>query len=592
MLIRIIRVNLWFLPKTKLYIKFMKQIIQTTLAVLLCATTLSGCYDLDRVPSNQLSSLSFYKNQTHADEAMMGVYAVMRNDYLMGLEFVFDALGGISMSYDSWTFPDIQVGTYDANHGKMFSKFQTTYEAIARANLVIQNTDRTDMSDDLKARYKGEARFMRGLYYFYLLRLWGGVPIYDENTIVAEKFNEMMEPRSSAAEVSAFIIKDLEMAADVLPEQWDAANLGRATRSAAQALMGKVYLYDKQYQKASECFAQVINSGLHQLYPVYADLFKQTADNSSEIIFAIQTTSGATSDIGLPFGFRLGTRSTYGSSWNNVLAASSFVETYEYKDGRPFSWDEMFPGFSTNDNVKKQTFRCSFDKNKHKVITYPASKPKLLEMYEQRDPRMMASIIMPYTHYLGWANNAAIDCEYVICGGSVSSPGWGYIQVNSGREAFLWRKFVPEGDMNGQLVSRNSTPINFPLIRYADVLLMQAECLNELGKQEEAVALINQVRQRAGVALLNNGSEWTKATTKQEVFDRIKHERAVELACEGHRFHDLKRWGLLETLNGHRECDMTGTFRYTRKVTERDYLWPIPNSEIEKNPALTQNPGW
>ena len=146
--------------------------------------------------------------------------------------------------------------------------------------------------------------------------------------------------------------------------------------------------------------------------------------------------------------------------------------------------------------------------------------------------------------------------------------------------------------MGGQMFDRKQTPINFPLIRYADVLLMQAECLNELGDQPDAISLINQVRARAGVALINNGSPWTRATTHDEVFQRIVHERAVELACEGHSYFDLKRWGMLDTLNDRRVCDITGTYRWTRKVTDRDYLWPIPSSEVEKNPNLEQNPGW
>ena len=106
--------------------------------------------------------------------------------------------------------------------------------------------------------------------------------------------------------------------------------------------------------------------------------------------------------------------------------------------------------------------------------------------------------------------------------------------------------------------------------------------------------LINQVRARKSVEMpgINSGPDYLKATTKAEVFERIRHERAVELAGEGHSFSDMKRWKLLETLNGRTENDITGRFRYTRVVTARDYLWPIPADEIEKNDKLTQNPNW
>lgn len=91
---------------------------------------------------------------------------------------------------------------------------------------------------------------------------------------------------------------------------------------------------------------------------------------------------------------------------------------------------------------------------------------------------------------------------------------------------------------------------------------------------------------------LNSGPAWLSANSKDEIFQRIKHERAVELAAEGHSFSDMRRWGLLETLNGKDEKGFTGKTYYTRVVKSRDYLWPIPANEIEKNTALTQNPGW
>jgi len=115
-----------------------------------------------------------------------------------------------------------------------------------------------------------------------------------------------------------------------------------------------------------------------------------------------------------------------------------------------------------------------------------------------------------------------------------------------------------------------------------------------LGNQSAAVALINQVRARKGVEMpgINSGPSYLKATTKAEVFERIRHERAVELAGEGWSFSDMKRWNLLETLDKRKESDITGKFRYTRSVKKRDYLWPIPADEIEKNKALIQNPDW
>ena len=561
------------------------------IALLLTLTfSLSGCYDLDRTPADQLSSGTFFKTQEHADEAMMGVYNMLQNENVFGLQFSMDCLGGIGFGYDDASYQTIQRGIYDVKSSQVANKWRNLYEAIARANIVLQNVDKCDMSDELKSQYKAEAKFLRGLFYFTLMDFFGGVPIYDETFVVADNFNKMMNPRNSKDEVRTFVLKDLDDAIAGLPEQWNSSNYGRATKYAAIALKGKVLLYNKQYQEAADCFQQVIGSGKFALYKDYAGLFKPGGDENSEMIFAIQNMGGVGTDHGMPMAFYMGTRETYGSDWNNVMVAQDFVDSYEYKDGRPFNWDDWFPGVmeSKTNKARINVFRSTLSSGK--VTKYAEGKEKLLEMYQQRDPRMMATVILPYTTYKGWYANAPEDCEFVIAPSIIS--GKGYIRVNQNFEAYLWRKFVPEYDMDGAINNRADTPINFPLIRYADVLLMMAECENELGHQDLAVSLINQVRERVGMPGINSGPDYLKANSKEEVFERIKHERAVELAGEGHSFSDLKRWGLLETLNGRGEYDITGKFRYTRSVTERDYLWPIPADEREKNPNLEQNPGW
>lgn len=563
-------------------------------AMTVSTLSLSSCYDLDRYPDSQLSSGTFFKTEAHAKQAMMAVYSQMQSDNVYGYAaFSLDCLGGVSFGYDNPSFQTIQRGTVAINAGYFSNYWTSIYEGIARANNVIQNIDGADMSDQLKSQYIGEAKFMRAVYYFYLLNLYGGVPIYDETTVIAEEFTEMLKPRNTEAEVRTFIIGDLDAAAAALPASWDAANAGRATSGAATALKGKVLLYGKQYQEASNCFTTVINSGSYSLYPNYADIFTPAGDESSEMIFAIQNLGGVGQDIGMPMCFYLGTRASFGSCWNNVMPATSFVDSFEWADGRPFDWDEVFPGYNSSNTVKAEVWYSTPNAGKTAVATYTPHKEELLDMYSKRDPRMMASIILPYTTYNGWSKNANHVFEFAIFKGMGIPNDGGCINVNGNHEAYLWRKFVPQGNMNGAINNRADTPINFPLIRYADVLLMQAECLNELGKSAEAVALINQVRSRAGMPGLNSGPSYLAANSKEEVFNRIRHERAVELCCEGHSYFDMKRWGLLQTLNGRKELYITGSKSlYTRSVSERDYYWPIPSGEIDKNPDLTQNPGW
>ena len=552
---------------------------------------LNGCYDLDKYPNDNVSSGTFWQTQTHADQAMAGVYSMLQNDHVFGIVFGFDCLGSIGSGYDGPSYPGIGRGTYTATEGAVVNKWAALYEGIARANLVIQNIDNVDMSEALKQQYSAEAKFMRALYYSELLNFYGGVPIYDESVIVAESFGDMKEPRSSADQVRDFIYKDLDAAIAVLPEHgvWSTSNYGRATKGAAQALKGKVYMFNKQYQEAASLFESVKSSGKYSLYQSYENLFKPGGDESNEMIFAVQNLGGVGQDFGMPTTFYMGSRSSFGSCWDNVTAATDFVDTYEYKDGRPFNWDDIVPGFTADNKVKEEIFIAKMSSDNKVVENYPDAKDKLLEMYDQRDPRMQASLILPYTQYKGWVSNAPKDCEYVVAVGTNETNG--FIRVNNGWNIYLWRKFVAEYDMNGQINNRADTPINFPLIRYADVLLMLAECYNETGKQAEAVSLINEVRARVDMPGINSGPEWLAANSKEQVFERIKHERAVELAAEGHSFNDYKRWRLLETLN--REMKgFTGSVYYNRVVRERDYLWPIPSAEIDKNSLLEQNPGW
>lgn len=558
--------------------------------------SMSSCYDLDTVPMDKPSAATFFKTQTHADQAMAGLYSVMQQGHVFGYVFGLDCLGGIATGYDNPSYLEVMKGTYTGTTGYITNKWAQTYEGIARANNFLINVDGTDMTEELKAQYKAEARFMRGLFYWTLSRFFGGVPYYDETTNVVTDYGNMKKPRETEAKIIEYVLADLEEAINKLPDAWDAANYGRATKWAATALKGKILLFQKNYGDAADCFEAVVNSKKFALYSDYAGLFQQGGDASNEMIFAIQNLGGVGQNFGMPMAFHMGTRSTYGSCWNNVMASNTFVESYEWKDGRPFDWEEVIPGFTTSDAVKKATFWPTLNDKSTAVVAYPAAKEKLLEMYANRDPRMAASIILPYTTYLGWDGGKPFPKEYVVWDKQFAT-GNNMLVVNGGKTQYLWRKFVPEADDSGDgktpINNREDTPINFPLIRYADVLLMLAECYNEDdATRSDAIALINQVRDRVGMPAINNGDAWMAATTKDEVFQRIKHERAVELAAEGHSFDDMRRWGLLETLNGRVERSLIGGLQFTRSVTSRDYLWPIPTAEIEKNPELTNNPEW
>lgn len=566
-------------------------------AALALTMSLTGCYDLDRYPTDKLSSETYFKTEDHAKSAMMGIYSRMQNDNVFGLQFSMDCLGGIAMGYDNASYTNIMSGTYDVTNGQVSSKWTNLYEGIARTNIFLRNVDGCAMSDELKAQYKAEARFMRALFYNELLNFFGGVPYYDETTDVSKDYANMKNPRSTADQIRQYILADLQ-AGEALPETWDAANHGRATKWAARALEGRVFLYNKQYAEAKKCFEDVIQHSGSSLYDDYAGLFLPGGDDSSEMIFAIQNMGGVGTDYGMPMCFYMGTRASYGSCWNNVMVATTFADSYEWKDGRPFSWKEYFAGteladFETNNATKAKFFNSTFKGSK--ITAYTTYKDQIKQMYADRDPRMTATLITPYSDYIAWYKNKEHPSIFALPVNTVQD-GNGFIRVNGNYNCYLWRKFVPEGDMGGAINKRDDTPINFPLIRYADVLLMMAECEWALNNDAVAIDYINQVRQRPSVMMpkltWNGVDSPVNVKTHDEVFARLRHERAVEFAGEGLSFNDMKRWGLLETLNGKAENEITGKTRYKRVVRSRDYLWPIPSTEIEKNAELTQNPGW
>lgn len=565
-----------------------------------CLFFFTGCYDLNRFPEDKLSSKTFWQTQQHADQGLMGIYSVLQRDDVMGMYFVLDCLTDVGYANSNYAYNSIALGTTNARTSIYKNRWKNLYEGITRANIALQNIPQIEMNSDIKNRYLSEARFLRGFFYFQLLDLFGGVPLYDETVDVGLEFNNMMKPRSSAEEVRAFILADLQNAIDYLPEKWDDVNKGRATKGAAYALKGKVLLYNKQYVEAEKCFEAISGENAatygYELYNNYADIFTPVGDESGEMVFAIQNKGGKGMDYGMPMAWYLGTRSTFnGNGWNSSTAATEFINMYEHRsDGRPLNWNtDICQGFMEDDKVKEEVFLSEMSEGNLEVISWTPYKKKLLDLWQDLDPRLSATVILPYTNYDGWIKNKPQSCLYVVAKGNPTAQN-GFLQAdNSNTKNYFWRKFVPTENLDGELNNRADTPINFPVIRYADVLLMLAECYNETG-DGDPIALINQVRKRESVNMpeLNNGSPYLNAHTKEEIFERIKHERAIEFAGEGLRFSDLKRWRMLESMNNVAKKSILGDTFYKHSVSERDYLWPIPGDEIDKNPALEQNPGW
>jgi tetratricopeptide (TPR) repeat protein len=560
--------------------------------------SLNGCYDLDTYPGDTLGESLFWKTEDHVKQALVGVYQLMRQDNAYGRQFVFDHMGDIAYGYDLW---NLQYGNYTDRTGDIQNKWQTMYEGVQRANGFIRQVSGLDfLSDEAKTEYVAEAKFLRALYYFTLLDLFGGVPYYDETVNVNAEYADMKKPRSSADEIRSHIISDLDEAVARLAVTRPEAEYGRATKGAAYALRGKVYLYAGDWKKAIADFEEIVynrsNNYGYALDADYARIFKlYNGAKSSEMIFAIQNKSGVGTTYGMPLNFNMGTRNSYGSCWNNSMPSTSLADMYEYPDGKPFNWNDIFPGYNTaTPEERKALLSVELTAG---VVTglRNADTAKILKAYTNRDPRMMASLIVPYSWYKGWAANAPRDMLFALDHNLQGNENVGTMRNNKNWVTYFWRKFVTEYNLDGAISDRAHTPFEFPLIRYADVLLMLSEAYNEDGQLDKAVVELNKVRARVNLPGLNSGAAWLNVSNKDEMAARIRKERAVELAGEGHRFSDLRRWGWTiasAAISNVNAINIYGEFLYTHMFTERDMLWPVPGVERERNPALTQNPGW
>ena len=579
----------------------MKKIIIYLATMLLAAMTFTGCYDLETYPGDKVNEGTFYKTGDHAHQGLMGIYGMLRLNEAYGYQFCFDHLGDIAYGYNYYM---MFLATYTDRDGTIQADWQTFYDGIHRVNTFIRSVKgmRGIITDEQINEYVAEAKFLRAMFYFSLTDLFGGVPYYDESTNVNEEFMNLKQPRSSLEEVRAHILEDLDEAIKYLPVEHAASEYGRATKGAAYALRGKVHLYDKEWQSAINDFEEIVynksNNYGYALDDDYARVFKlYNGAKSPETVFSIQNKSGVGTEYGMQIQALMGCRGAYGSCWNNTVPSTQLVDMYEFKDGRPFNWDEIFPGYNAmTPEQRKELLSVEMDGSGTIVGLREADTAKILSAYTCRDPRLMATVIVPYSHYMGNIGRTTnVDLIFALDHNLAGNANGGTIQNNAGWVSYLYRKFVTEGDQGGAISNRLHTPFAFPLIRFADVLLMLSEAYNEAGQLDKAVTEFNKVRARVGMPGLNSGPAWMVVSNKEQMAERIRKERAVEFAGEGLRFSDLRRWGYEiahKTLNNVDAVNIYGEPIYTHLFTERDMLWPIPGVERERNKELTQNPGW
>jgi len=623
--------------------------------------TLSGCYDLDQLPNDQVAV--DFNNTTQAEQVLVGVYAGLNESQLYQGRWSFDNCSDIAWCtngwWDSYDHYAISHGNLQVWLGTIRDKWKKYYLVIQRANRFIANMQSQGADGTERAHQMiGEAKFLRALMYHEMLQFWGGVPLYTEENV----FEEATLGRSTAEETRAQIISDLEYAIANCADNAPGTNVGQASKGAAYALLGKVYLYNKQYQEAINAFNEVLSRG-YQLEPNFRNLFRPAgagltpdgADNGKEMIFAVEHSKDMANRYGFNTQF-LTLRSSRGGGINVTRALPSFVYSFKAKDGKTFEekaaeilgpeanalrtssdladrvkfWGSQAIGYREGDKSKTledgsvvtvdkdgnviDKFEINRIKNagtEYIFDGYTPYKDKIRQLWAAMDPRLGYTVILPYEWYDGYGTTnydeylkdntvtpvlGTVPVESVVYGyvasdGSCETTAHGNTNLHLliqeyGQSSYVWRKFLEEGDWNGTNPDRNANPVNWPIIRYADVLLMLAEAYIGIGDAGKATQYVKQVRDRVGMP-----------TPSTVTLADIQAERSYELALEGHRFFDLRRWGIyVQRCNGLVEADVFGVPRSANPARSlqafNDELWPIDGWEMGLNPNLEQNPAW
>lgn len=555
---------------------------------------------LDTKPANVISTAGVWDNADLAVQVVNGVYNALRTDYATNSGYdgdlhFYDYRSSI-MDMDRnwiWHTPTL-FGVATPSSTEFLSAWKRYYELIHRANDVIANIKKTPgMSDGKKAQYIAECKFLRAYNYYRMNILWGGVPLYLE-PVTAE---ECIKGRSTEQEIWDAVLTDLTACVEEsnLPEKYAASSseYGRITKAAAYSLRGKTYLWLKQYDKAEDDFRAITKMG-YSLFGDYKALFKEANERCDEMIFTIPCIENP-SGYGSVFNWAFGNRTTSGSGWNNYLPNPAFVDSYECVDGKPFSWDDYLPGYSTMTPRERSVFflRDNLTDGEIKIMgSYGAdmkqylpdgNEARIKAAYANRDPRLAMNVITPYATYLGGVTGSAISytLRWPYRGADDAEPYDIRTDTND-KFYYLIRKFVYEGTEH-TIMERS--PIDIPLIRYADVLLNLAEALTEQGKWEEAIPYVNDVRNRVGAQALNS-NDYTTVKGLDDMRQRIRKERYWELAFEEYMFFDELRWGTWKEKkfyegNGLMEVWGNTTYSY---MWGGDYLWKwaVPASEMEK----------
>jgi len=539
----------------------MKFLIKLTI-VSVFAIAATGCKKLDLGPTDRFSELNFWTIDANVNSALNNNYSLMYNSYLY---FYNEALSDNAYS-PSGDIGVIASGVYTPTLPKFQNDWGYYYSTIKSCNLFLEGVDQNKtLPADILNRMKGEVRFIRAFEYFNLTKWYGDVPLINSNLSPEEVQQIARTPKEA---VVKFVVDELEAAAAVLPskDQYSAADNGRISKGAALALEARVLLYqgNRMAEVVAICEKLMNEQGTYGNYSLatsYSALFNDPIvnRNNSEAILSLQYVPAIrTWNEFFDFAPR-----SVGARVNNMAPLQELVDNYIMLNGK--SINEAGSG-------------------------YDEANP-----YVNRDPRLTATVV--YDGYR-WVNpNGTTKIIYIKPGSDPDRAALDeYSLTGQGsKTGYYWRKYF-----DPIALASFASGSNLHLIRYAEVLLMYAEAKNSLGQMTAEVwnKTIGALRVRAGFtdpgALTYPGNA--------NMTNIIRQERRTELALEGIRPDDIRRWKIAEDVmngwaHGAKFGDPNVDNGYIR-VQQRqfdpakNYLWPIPPSERLLDKNLTQNPGY
>ena len=547
-----------------------------------------SCTDgLDLYPNDKVTVDNYWNT---AEDALRAVNATYSNTFPQSDTYGCDLLFLDAASDNTYpqhsnqfgNFQQIALNAFEANHAALQELWNRRYVTIRRCADFLVNIGNVNMDPILKNRYTAEVLFQRAYAYYYLIAQFGDVPWVDHPLTIQEASSIR---RTDKYAIAKQIISDLDYAAANLPSSYtNEEDDGRVTRWAAFALKSRICMFmagdyrksspdQKWYwEQARDATDSVITKSGKSLYTPnnqltgesYRKLFYDDAASvgSGEIIYDSQFTSAERA----LYGFTVKIACISDGGWNSWVPTQSMVDAYEVK----VSNSEAYP------------------------IDDPRSNYNPDDPYVNRDPRLAASI-----YYTGTGGTTLAGSEYNSQPGSTSGDKMD--QHNGSPTGYGWKKYV-----DPSLIGVWDTGHDFPLIRLAEVYLDAAEARNELANSPSEDA---KIRNYSGMTRWRVGMP--DNLTKDEMRERIRNERRVELAFEGARFFDIRRWGIAENvLNAEdgwiigMKLDNAGGYQVVEsgkwkghvKVRQRtlftsdQYVWPIPSREIELNPNLEAEP--